>query len=721
MHIEGIYMKNLFFNSEKGQSSFLIKPKEGTCEGFKSEKGYVKVVGKFCLQQRYMPLSITGEWKYNDFGPEFHISTISEGVSNLRDTEIFIRELGVEISKRNISKILQITGTDIFKASKVKDIEEMICQATNADPVSIIDTFTRIRHLSKELELFRLLDRYNGSYEHCCKILKKFPENPVGVLQENPYSVLENVNVPFSLIDQIALDNGVDALSESRIKAIILWCIRRESNSGNVYMKKENLCKMARRVYGDIPDSAIIAALEDHPYITRDENYPDYYYESRLLKDEKLAAKEFARLMYTKKELPFHPEYIKEIEDERGFAFGSHQRSAFYLLQTTGIKLLTGDPGTGKTTTVNGLLKYLERVWEEAFGTPPVFALCAPAGRAAQRMKETTARNAQTIHKLLEYQPYGNSEYYKDGNDPIEADVIIVDEVSMLGLSTFSKLLAAIKNGCLVLLVGDTNQLQSVEPGCVLQDIINSGYVDSCHLTEVFRQAAESNININAKKVICGDEELGEGKDFQIIQTSKEQIPDVLTATVNNLLVECNGDQNKIQVLAPVKKGSCGVKEGNRIVQELFNPAKGGIWHGYKNYKLNDRIIMLSNNYASGYYNGDVGYIRFISDNSVLLEIGDEKLSLGKEAFSDMDLAYFCTVHKSQGSEYEYLIIVLQEDAKGMLDQNLLYTAITRGKKKVVILYEGDALKTSIRTKKSGNRNSLLVERINEEMCKLYS
>lgn len=714
MVIQGTYRKTLFFNPEKGQTAFFLRPKEGTCTDMVSpEKPAVTVVGKFCLQQKKMPLSIEGEWKEGDYGPEFHLSSVAPGVGTAQETEDFIGELGVAISPRNIHKIVKVTGPDLFSALNQEGIEESIYQKTQADILSVIGVFQKLRNLKSELELFQYLEKYNGTYEHCSKILKKYPEDAMDMLLNHTYDM--DVQIPFKILDQIALDNGVEPLSDERVKAILTWCMKRESGSGSVYINLDDLCKAVGKSYSDIPKSAIIAALADHKYIVKDPEFPNDFYESRMLKDEKMAAKDFARILNSRKELPFHPEFIDKIEADRGFAFGGQQRQAFQLLRSTGFKLLTGDPGTGKTTTVNGLLKYLEMLWDSEYGKSPVFALCAPAGRAAQRMKETTNRNALTIHKLIEYQPYGANEYYKDANDPIEADVIVVDEVSMLGLSTFSKLINAIKNGTLVLLVGDTNQLQSVEPGNVLHDIIASQCVDRCHLSEVFRQAEESLINQNAKKIIRGEEDLLTGDDFQIQKCTKENIQDTLKEVIYQLLLECN-DSKKIQALAPVKKGSCGVKEGNVIIQQLFNPDPGGIWYGYRNYKLNDRVIMMSNNYGLQYFNGDVGYITGISDNSMSIQIGEENILLPREQYSDMDLAYTSTVHKSQGSEYDYLVIVLQEEAKGMLDQNLLYTAVTRGKKKVWILYENDALVKSIRTGRKNNRNSHLIERIYKEL-----
>lgn len=717
MEVYGTYLYSRFFNADSGSAAFAFLPEPGTCQDYVDENGCITVSGNFCLQQKGLPMCLEGDWRQTEYGQEFRFKKVKLSSRHMEDTEKFLSKTGVVVTPVNVKKILKVTGADIFTAAEDPDIEDKICEKTNADCVSVIQVFSKVRSLQRELELFYYLDGYGGTYAHCMKVLKKYPQDAIEILKQDPYSLLDNVSLPFSLIDKIGLGNGIEPLSETRVRAILLWCIRRESNAGNVYMTFDGLCKSVSKLPGiKIPSSAVAAALKDHPHILKEESHPDIYYEAYLLQDEKLAAKEFARLVMSRVDLPFHPEYIDRIEQEQGRPFGSQQRDAFQLLQTTGFKLLVGDPGTGKTTTVNGLLRYLEMLWEDMYGRKPVFALCAPAGRAAQRMKEATNRHASTIHKLIEYQPYGEKAYYKNGENPIEADVVVVDEVSMLGLSTFSKLIAAIKSGSLVLIVGDVNQLQSVEPGCVLQDIINSGVVDMCHLTEVFRQAAESGIYINARKIINGEEDLVEKDDFQMIQSEPEQTKSRLTAIVGQLLQE-TGDPDKIQVLAPVKKGSCGVNEGNIALQAMINPKKGGIWYGYgKNYKLNDRVIMMSNNYSIGYYNGDVGFIRQLSDSSMRIEIGEETITLPREQFGDMDLAYNCTVHKSQGSEYEYLVVVLQEEAKGMLDRNLFYTAVTRGKKKVIVLYEKDAIRLAVTRKRTGTRNSLLVERIRQEL-----
>ena len=710
--LRGVFQKEAFFNALYGEMAFYLKPSAPINPAYVSEYGHVRCTGKFALTQKNLPMRLVGEWvDVVGFGKEFRFSDAFAECSSEREATDLLNSFrdSTSLRQKDVKRILAVTGADVFREARREGIEDEICAGGKADAVAVSTALSKIREMEDRVNVFKIFIRHGGCFEHVQKLFSKFPEEAMDVITNDPYRMYSAARIPFDIADKIAVSNGVEPLSEARLQAVLLYCIRRETENGNVYMTLDSLSKSAAKK-GNVPATAVLAVLQNHPYIVKDDEF-DIYYEKRMLEDEKGMASEFVRLMESRRPLPFHPEYIDRIEAENGRKLGNHQRSAFQLLTTTGFKLLTGDPGTGKTTTLNCLLRYLEMLWEEEFHKKPKFALCAPSGRASQRMKETTNRNALTIHKLIEYQPYGTGEYYKGPNDPIDADVLVVDEVSMAGLSTFRKLIAAVKSGCLVLLIGDTNQLQSVEPGSVLADIIKTGVVDRCHLTEVFRQAAESLINVNAKKVINGEEDLREGPDFELVKTNPDETQAVMIETAARLIEEA-GNPDKVQVLAPMKKGSCGVMKGNAALQNLFNPGKDRVYFGQKRYRMNDRVIMMSNNYGLGYFNGDVGYIREITDSGMRIEIGEEMIRLPKEQYGDMELAYNCTIHKSQGSEYEYLIIVLQKEAKNMLDRNLLYTGITRGKKKVVVVYEEDAIQKSVRTVNSGKRNSLLTHRI---------
>jgi len=684
--INGVFIKRLFLDEHEGTGAFL----------FETKGELVSAYGPYCFSVRYVPLDLRGEWTVTDRGRQFRFTEAGFAfeTQDIKYRALFYKELNKKLSDRKAAKLARIDP-------------EKLGKKRNADAKKCAVAIERAKYFT---ELLNFLYAKGGDLGQARRVFNRYGGDSLEALKKRPFEVFDTSKITFKVADTLSKEAGIDPLAEDRVKAVLTCCMRSRKGSGDVYMKLDDLYEAAQK-YGQIPKTLVLDCLQEHPDAARDPDHEETWYLSTLLSDERQAAKEFARLMYSRRKIPMHPELISRIEEEIGHPFGKQQKEAFQLMNSTGVKLLTGDPGTGKTTTLNGLLRYLELVYEKEFGQEAKIALCAPSGRAAQRMSESTGREALTVHKLLNYQPFEEEVRCKDASDPIDADIVVVDETSMLGLSIFEKLEAAIKSGSMLLLIGDTNQLQSVDPGCVLHDIIQCGYVDSCHLTEVFRQAKESCININAKKVMRGDKCLVQGDDFRIVHTRPEDTPSVLEQEVKALIQEA-GDRDKVQVLSPVKKGSCGVRRGNTILQKIFNPGKGGMWYGAANYRKGDRVIMLSNNYELGYYNGSVGYIEEVSDSSVSIRIGGSLIEIGPDHYEDMNLAYECTIHKSQGSEYDYLIIVMQNEAAGMMTQNLLYTGITRGKKKVVLIYEGNTVQRAIQSKNKNFRRSHLSERI---------
>lgn len=710
-HIEGTYVKSLFYDAENGRNSFILKRRD--------TEETVKVVGRFCLQQRGLPLCIDGNWKDSEYGKEFHIAHIALHAFDAESMEQFFKELGIILLPRQVKKLMEVTPEGMFEVSGHKDIEIQVSKRSGIELYKCVEIFTKIRFLIQELELFQIILKAKGNCEDIRKIMKAFLYNAMEVIESNPYEIIAKTDVSFLIIDRIAMERGEDPCSKERITAMLTWLIQRAVSQGDVYITDSYIYRAVSGMDKRISQERIREVLKQHPDLISDGINKERYYEKELYREEIKAAKAFARLQHNAVDLPFYEEYIDIIERKRGRKFGKEQREAFMLLSSTGIKLLTGDPGTGKTTTENSLLEYLELLWQVMYGRKPEIVLCAPSGRAAQRMKETTGRNALTVHKLIEYQLIGNRIYCKNEEDPLQADIVIVDEVSMLGISMFRKLLGAVKNGSLVLLVGDSNQLQSVDAGNVLMDLIDSGYVDRCHLTEVFRQGNESFINRNAKRIIQGRMPLYEGKDFALISCTPGETQKLLIQGSQRLIEE-SGDSDKIQILTPLRKGSCGVWKANELLQSIMNPDKGGICYGLRNFRPKDRVIMMNNNYMLDYYNGDIGHILEVDQRSMKIRLEDHEVILLKELYKDVDLAYACTIHKSQGSEYDYVLIVLQEEAMGMLDQNLLYTAVTRGRKKVVILYENDTISRAVTTHQRRKRNSSLADRIDDEMKKRY-
>lgn len=431
-----------------------------------------------------------------------------------------------------------------------------------------------------------------------------------------------------------------------------------------------------------------------------------YAVQQRILA-EKNVARQYARLENSKKNLSFDKKMVDEIEAKVGIKYAPQQRGAFDMCNSTGIKILTGGPGTGKTSTLKGILEALRIIIPSA-----VIKCCAPTGRAAQRMKESTGLESQTVHRLCEYRPFDNESYSsKNETDPIDADIIVVDEVSMLDINLASMLLSAVRDGSFVLFVGDINQLESVGPGSVLRDLIASEKVPVYQLTKVYRQSEDSQIVANANKVKDGNMDIKEAEDFKVIRCLNEA--DVTIETMK--IFKKNYDKEKpfdFQVLSPIKASLAGVNHINEIAQqEIYadNSTKH-ITVSRKKYHIGDKIIFLQNEPSRGFYNGDCGTITEINGNDIIIDIPGESITLSKEDFSCLKLAYDITIHKSQGSEYPVVAIPLVKRTPGMLTRNLLYTAITRAKKMVYIISEDDSMEMCIKHVTSGRKTGLVSE-----------
>lgn len=312
------------------------------------------------------------------------------------------------------------------------------------------------------------------------------------------------------------------------------------------------------------------------------------------------ALREIIRLNKFPIETPINWDIVSDIEKQNGYMYAKQQRWAFSLAESTGIKILTGGPGTGKTTTVDGFIHYFEYMFKQNLGREAIVKLCAPTGRAAQRITEQTKKRAYTIHQLLEFKPFGDSEICKNMDDPIDADLIIIDEMSMTDVVLFSLFLQAVKKGTTVILVGDVNQLASVGPGNVLKDLIDCGYLQMVMLTDVYRQAADSNIISNSIKINEGNINLTEGDDFKIINVSTET---EIQEKVQELIRFYYKSDNTFytQLLCPTHAGIAGVDHNNKTLQQFLNDSKEKFSYGGKIFKSGDKIIMTRNQFAKGY------------------------------------------------------------------------------------------------------------------------
>lgn len=722
MTLYGTIERILFFSEEDGAMIFRMELKQEFNHRIKRRSGCVKVKGHFPIAQEKMPICVegsVGEGEYSDLIIAQEIREQSLGIDEMTD---YMAELKAGLSAGEARLVACQMKNSFFQWAFVPNAEKILCDRSGVDAGAIRGTLEKIRKQKDWIDLYCYIKKHSGNLSTMNRLNKEFPGFTMEDLKKNPYGMIQQAGLPIAIGDSIALENGIDPMCKERIMILVEQAITRRENDGDVCVDLDTLFKTVNAMSQncEISKPDILEALSSMKEIIKDREY-DVYYKRYLHRDECDIIKSLLMLEGGKRNIPWHPEFIDMIEKENGVAFGRQQRLAFSLLKSTGLKILTGGPGTGKTTTVNGLLKYCDMIAEryEDLRDLSNMALSAPSGRASQRMAEATKREASTCHRMIEYAPYGDGEHCLGPNNPIKATVIVIDETSMLDISLARRVLGACTPGMLVLFVGDVNQLQSVGPGAVLQDMIRSQRIPVVQLTDVYRQKGGSPIPVNAKKINEGKVDLEGSRDFRIIQCEKGTLTEKVTEIARELLREL-GDAGKIQALSPARRGGGGTYELNKSLQPVLNGGKyGGIEYGNKTFQENDRVIMLSNNYKIGYFNGDVGNITTLNKKDMDIRLDEGSIHITRPDFDDVELAYACTIHKSQGSEYPYCIIALPADKKFMTDRSVLYTGVTRAKKGIYIIYEEDALESAIKKTRQGTRKGCLQQRIEKALPKL--
>lgn len=599
------------------------------------------------------------------------------------------------------------------------------------------------------------LAKYGINGNLSVKLFKAYHNEIYDVIRQNPYRMADDVRgIGFKTADEIANRVGIPADSEFRIRSGIQYVLSQSAQNGNTFMKKESVFLDTRRLLQmDISEENFETFLTNLVYerrlrIINDEDvYLNYYY--KLESDCAAMLLDLNDAIKLKSEEGLEEE-VRGTLKEYGIELDEIQMGAIMEAKRHGILVLTGGPGTGKTTTISGLIRYFRDLKKEV-------VLAAPTGRAAKRMSEATGFEAKTIHRLLEVHGLTSSDdedsrsegiFDRNSENPLEADVIIVDEMSMVDINIFHALLRAVPMGCRLVLVGDVDQLPSVGPGNVLKDVINSEAFSVVTLKKVFRQAEESDIVINAHKINSGEmvDISNKSKDFFLIER-----PDAVhvMATVWKLVAEnlprfLECESNDIQVMAPMKKGMLGTIRLNEDLQMALNPAKKGKdeyeFGDGRIFRVGDKVMQTKNNYkaewvvrgkygiavdsGTGVFNGDIGVITEIRKNLRTLTVTFDEGREVDYSFSELDeldLSYAITIHKSQGSEYPAVIIPLIGGPKMLLNRNLLYTAVTRAKKCVIIVGSKETFAEMIRNVDTRVRYSGLKDRIVERRDKLNS
>ena len=723
MKIYGIYEKELYHDEESGSSRFIIRTLAKIHPSFVMRKTVIRNRKTKADENWYSimvnamklnlpayasgtPIVISGSFTMEP--TEF----CSESCKMQSDNESYALEFytsACNLEYENASKIVDIYGSDINVLAGHD--KTSVASAVGISEEKAARLIKKIKDTKAEQDLFIFLSKYGVPYYKVKKLTEMYEDDAINKLSQNPYLYGKRADLSLTEAEKIADYFNISPMNIDRLNYAAEIALDRIGNQGHVYAEKKSFFSVMENVLrsGIYKDFKLPASMETPSILTATETMiidkKTVICNKLLVEAERRIYKNVLRLSEGSP-LNISNEIYKKAEKYCHMTYGTQQRSAFpILLKKRGLCILTGGPGTGKTTVVKGLIKALELSYPNL-----KIALCAPTGRAAQRMSESCGKTASTVHRLLDIRPYGLSITCKNAGNPINADVIIVDECSMLNIELADKLLEAVKNNTLVLFVGDIHQLESVGAGNVLHDLLEADerLIPRVMLTDVFRQKGDSPIIQDAILINKGLTNLVTNQDFQIIQThSGSESLDVVKELIKQLYNP--EDPFETQILCPARTGDAGISNLNAELQELLNPDGAEIVYGKNTrYRVNDKIMMLHNNYEKQYYNGDIGIIKSINGRNVELLIRDKEYVLEKSELNEMTLAYGMTIHKSQGSEFPTVIIVMPKDEPGMLVRNLFYTAVTRGKARVIVVNEQDAMQTAIRTNKLSVRKTML-------------
>lgn len=639
-----------------------------------------------------------------------------------------IKGIGEKLAKRIVAEFgdetFRIMDEQPLRLVEIKGISKRIAE-------DIATQFEEKRGMRKAMVF---LQEYGISMNMSVKIYNRYGVKLFEILRENPYKLTEDIEgIGFYKADEIAQKIGIDKESEYRVKSGILYSLSLALSEGHTYLPKEKLCENAASLLNvdySIIESQISNLSVDKKVIIRQENVYStiaYYTElnvARMLVDLNISMSENEERL---------KKIVTKMSEESDLMVDDDQVNAVIGSVVNGVSVITGGPGTGKTTIIKLLLKYFS---DESLD----ILLCAPTGRAAKRMSETTGYEARTIHRMLEIGAEGKSEFSRDETNPLEADVVIVDEMSMVDIFLFHSLLRAIPVGSRLIMVGDVNQLPSVGAGAVLKDIINSNVFSVSTLKHIFRQAAKSDIVLNAHKVNNGEiiKLDNNSEDFFFLERNDAQIilPSIEYLVTKKLPGYVNAEPFEIQVLTPMRKGSLGVENLNKFLQQQLNPPardKSEYSSGDFLVRQGDKVMQIKNNYqiewcirgkygieidkGLGVFNGDMGVVKSIdyASETITVEYEDKKsVDYQFSQADELELAYAVTVHKSQGSEYPAVVIPILNGPSMLMSRNLLYTAITRAKKCVMLIGSSEKIVEVINNSREQTRYTGLLNQIKE-------
>lgn len=698
----GVYRKTIFRNRYTAETEFLLHPLqqyEGAEDGIVLCKG---IVGAYDIG---MLIQIEGT--YDENLKIFSVSSDCIATKTYTHCRYILEYITDELNHEQVDQIIELAENDLFEFIKQPDSLDKIIELLGKSETELKlanKIYKKTLYLAEKSEFDHLLMRYEIPLDCIERMSRK--DITLEQLKANPYRFLLENKVDFKLAERFAFNETLaEELSLARIKGIVYECLSRIRKSGHTSCTLDCFSRAVNRrmervgMYKTpIPKALVYLCITEMPKYCKCHLLDGeiQVYLEHIWMEECLIVKNLKRLSDSPKQ--FVREYgIEDTEKALGMRYNYGQRKAFHLLRTSGIKILTGPPGSGKTATLNGLI---HNFMMNQNGT---VRLAATTGMAAKVLSSACGFESETVHKMLNVIPYDDGARGRDLNNPIDADFIIVDEVSMLGVQMLSILLQAVRSGSILLLVGDSDQLLSVEYGNVLHDLINSGRIEVCRLTEVMRQSGS--ICHNAALINHGFMNLTVDNAFEIVncRTANEAL-DALSKRYS---------ETGSQIISPIKRGPLGTVALNK----QFGCKTGAalLIYGQREFRRGDKVIMTCTNYQKGYINGDIGYVVDYLERSLIVEFKDKTIPLGDSDIANVELAYAITVHKSQGSEFEYVHIVLPTDACHMMTRRLLYTAVTRAKKKVIIYSVNDSHVIAIRNTNEMQRLTKLATRIQSQ------
>ncbi|MGN8886390.1 SF1B family DNA helicase RecD2 [Blautia sp. HCP28S3_G10] len=728
----------IFRNEDNGYTVMVLKGVEGEDE--------LTCVGSFPVITQGASVEATGKYiQHPVYGKQFQAEFLTEKMPE--DALAMERYLGSGaikgIGAALAGRIVRHFGGDTLRI--VEEEPERLAEIKGISEKKAREIAAQIEEKADMRKAMIFLQKYGISLNLGAKIYQKYGDSVYSVLQENPYRLAEDISgVGFKIADEIAYRIGIHTDSDYRIRSGMLYTLLQATGEGHIYLPKEELFQRSSQLLGvdsSYMEKHLMDLSMDRKIIQKECDgeilvYPAQYYylelnTARMLEELNVLCPEDEKLMERR---------IAQIEKETGTVLDEMQKKAVKEAASHGLFILTGGPGTGKTTTINAIIRFFE-------GEGADLRLAAPTGRAAKRMTETTGVEAQTIHRLLELSgmPEEDREgqavhFERNAENPLETDVIIIDEMSMVDIHLMHSLLMAVTMGTRLILVGDENQLPSVGPGNVLRDIIRSEQFPVVELKKIFRQASESDIVVNAHKINQGEQVVLDNKSrdfFFLKRYDADIIIRVLIALIQEKLPRyVEARPFDIQVLTPMRKGLLGVERLNGILQRYLNPPseqKKEKEVGQGLFREGDKVMQIRNNYqleweirgkygipvdqGVGVFNGDTGILKTINEFAETAEVEFEDGRCAEYSFKQLDeleLAYAVTIHKSQGSEYPAVVIPLLSGPRMLLNRNLLYTAVTRARKCVTVVGSEETFREMINNEKQQRRYSSLDARLKE-------